>query len=143
MKKAVCVGLIERWVLFAWLCYTCWSINRSARMMSNPPEPIWLLSSDTLSAHNLKMDIGMLVGLIVSIVIASLLTLFGRFWWRRLRLANKGFDSLRSLDRVGAAECFKVTFSSAALLPIDTCSQIKCLDNPANGNGYAPTRRCG
>jgi len=88
VKKTLRITLIGLWVLFATGFLTRWWLNSSsAEVLPKLPESFWVwLALDVLGDANRKGDAAILVGLTLSLIIVTLLTLFGWFLWRRIQI---------------------------------------------------------
>jgi len=84
MRKSIRVSLIGLWILFASGFLTRMWLTKS-ELFPRFPEPlaIWILERTDLP----KGDVAILVGLTLSLIIVSALTLLGFFLWRRVQNA--------------------------------------------------------
>lgn len=84
MNKALRISLIGLWVIFAASFLTRWWLTSpSAEVLPNFPESFWVWLIVSSGAQ--KGDVAILVGLGVSLIIVSLLTLLGWFLWRCIK----------------------------------------------------------
>ena len=85
MNKALRISLIGLWVIFAAGFLTRWWLTSPyAEALPNFPESFWVWLIVSSGAQ--KGDVAILVGLGVSLIIVSLLTLLGWFLWRSIKV---------------------------------------------------------
>ena len=98
MKKIFRISLIGLWVLFAAGFLTRWWLTSpAAQALPNFPESFWVWLIVSSGAQ--KGDVAILVGLGMSLVIVSVLTLAGWFLWRRIQNALTSRSSGRAKAR--------------------------------------------
>lgn len=88
MKKAIRVGLIGLWVLLASGFLTrWWMTSPSSAVIPDFPTSFWRWLIDLFDAHDQKSVMVIWVGLCMSLIIVSLLTILGLFLWHRIQNA--------------------------------------------------------
>jgi hypothetical protein len=86
MKEAIRVGLVGLWVLLASGFLTRWWITSpNSAVIPDFPPSFWRWLIDLFDAHDQKSIVVIFVGLCLSLIVVSLLTLLGWFLWRCIK----------------------------------------------------------
>lgn len=86
MKKAIRTSLFGLWILLASAALTrWWMVSPSSAFIPDFPQAFWVWLIKLLNAHDNKTMVVIWVGLCLSSIIVTLLTLCTCYVWRRFQ----------------------------------------------------------